>query len=120
MRFLILSDIHANETALDAALAAAEGRWDRALCLGDVVGYGPDPNQVINKIRGLAEITIRGNHDKAVSGETDAEDFNPIARIAAEWSRDQLSPENLKYLRELPQGPVRARWHRPRSRRGGR
>jgi predicted phosphodiesterase len=106
MRFLILSDIHANETALDAALAAAEGRWDRALCLGDVVGYGPDPNQVINKIRGLAEITIRGNHDKAVSGETDAEDFNPIARIAAEWSRDQLSPENLKYLRELPQGPV--------------
>lgn len=108
MRFLILSDIHANATALDAALAAAKGRWDRAMCLGDVVGYGPDPNQVIDEIRPLAEITIRGNHDKAASGQTDAEDFNPIARAAAEWTRGQLRPENLDYLNKLPQGPARA------------
>jgi predicted phosphodiesterase len=106
MRFLILSDIHANETALTAALAAVEGRWDRALCLGDVVGYGPDPNQVIDAVRTLAEVTIRGNHDKAVCGESDAEDFNPIARAAAAWSRGALRPENLKYLQDLPPGPV--------------
>lgn len=106
MRYLILSDIHANATALSAALAAVQGRWDRALCLGDVVGYGPDPNEAIDCIRKTAELTIRGNHDKAVSGQSDAADFNPIARIAAEWSREQLRPENLQFLRELPPGPV--------------
>lgn len=108
MRFLILSDIHANATALEAALAAAKGRWDRAMCLGDVVGYGPDPNEVIDEIRPLAEITIRGNHDKAASGQSNAEDFNPIARAAAEWTRRQLRPENLDYLNKLQQGPARA------------
>lgn len=65
MRHLILSDIHANLTALDSALAAAKGQWDKAVCLGDVVGYGPDPNEVIDRIRELDAITIRGNHDKA-------------------------------------------------------
>lgn len=108
MRFLILSDIHANATALKAALAAAKGRWDRAMCLGDVVGYGPDPNEVIDEVRPLAEITIRGNHDKAASGQSNAEDFNPIARAAAEWTRRQLRPENLDYLNKLQQGPARA------------
>jgi len=106
MRYLILSDIHSNLTALDAALEAAKGRWEEAVCLGDVVGYGPDPNEVIDKLRALGAFAIRGNHDKAVSGLADAEEFNPVARAAALWTREQLSPENREYLEKLPTGPV--------------
>ena len=105
MRFLILSDIHANLTALDAVLAAAKGRWDQALSLGDLVGYGPDPNEVIDKVRPIVAACIRGNHDKAGCGIDNAEDFNPVAKRAAEWTHQQLRPENLEYLRELPKGP---------------
>lgn len=108
MRFLILSDIHANLTALQAAIAAVDGRWDRVLCLGDVVGYGPDPNESMDLVRSLGPIMIRGNHDKAACGITDASDFNPVARIAAEWTTAQLTPENLQLLRDLPMGPVMA------------
>jgi predicted phosphodiesterase len=107
MRHLILSDIHANATALEAVLAAAEGQWDKAVCLGDVVGYGPDPNEVIDRVRALDAITIRGNHDKAGSGIADAEDFNPVARSAALWTRDKLRPENREYLERLPIGPIK-------------
>jgi predicted phosphodiesterase len=106
MRYLILSDIHANLTALDAALRAAEGRWDKAVCLGDLVGYGPDPNEVIDRVRTLSVATIRGNHDKAISGLADAEEFNPVARNAVLWTRERLQPENLEYLATLPQGPL--------------
>ncbi len=108
MRDLILSDIHANFTALEAALSAAANRWERAVCLGDVVGYGPDPNEVIDRVRGLEAITIRGNHDKAACGVGDAEDFNPVARAAASWTHKQLRADNLTYLQELPQGPMQA------------
>ena len=107
MRHLILSDIHANATALEAVLAAAEGKWEKAVCLGDVVGYGPDPNEVIDRVRALDAITIRGNHDKAGSGIADAEDFNPVARSAALWTRDKLRPENREYLERLPIGPIK-------------
>ncbi|MGH9684837.1 MAG: metallophosphoesterase family protein [Candidatus Acidiferrales bacterium] len=106
MRYLILSDIHANVTALDAALAAARDQWDKAVCLGDIVGYGPDPNEVIDRIRELGALTIRGNHDKASSGLANAEDFNPVARHAALWTREQLRPENREWLESLPVGPV--------------
>jgi len=106
LRFLVLSDIHANLTAFEAVMAAAEGRWDRAVCLGDLVGYGPDPNQVVERIRALGAQTIRGNHDKAGSGIESAEDFNPLAKRVAHWTRDQLTPENITYLKELPAGPV--------------
>ena len=106
MRYLILSDIHANATALEAALAAAQGRWDRVACLGDLVGYGPDPDEVVDRVRGLNATAIRGNHDRAGCGLADAEDFNPIARAAALWTREQLRPDNLAYLRELPPGPL--------------
>jgi len=106
MRYLILSDIHANVTALDAALEAANGKWEKAVCLGDVVGYGPDPNEVIDRIRGIDAITIRGNHDKAGSGLANAEDFNPVARNAALWTRDRLRPELREYLEKLPTGPA--------------
>lgn len=106
MRYLVLSDIHANLTALDASLEAVKGRWEEAVCLGDVVGYGPDPNEVIDRIRSLHAVTIRGNHDKAGCGLVDADDFNPIARAAALWTREQLRPENREYLERLPVGPV--------------
>ena len=106
MRYLILSDIHANLTALDTALAAAKGKWDKAVCLGDVVGYGPDPNEVIDRIREIDAVTIRGNHDKAGSGLANAEDFNPVARNAALWTRDKLRPELREYLEKLPTGPA--------------
>lgn len=106
MRYLILSDIHANLTALEAALAASEGRWDKAVCLGDLVGYGPDPNEVTEKIRQLSATTIRGNHDKASCGIGNAEDFNPVAKKAAVWTQEQLKPENLEFLKKLPAGPV--------------
>lgn len=106
MRLLVVSDIHANLTALEAVLAAVEGRWDRGVCLGDLVGYGPDPDAAIDKLRGLGFASIRGNHDKASCGISDTEDFNPAARMAAEWTERNMKPENLKYLQELPVGPM--------------
>jgi len=106
LRYLILSDIHANSTALEAALTAVQGRWERPICLGDMVGYGPDPNEVVDRVRGLQALAIRGNHDKAACGLADAEDFNPVAKTAANWTRDHLRPENLEYLLKLPQGPL--------------
>jgi predicted phosphodiesterase len=106
MRRLVLSDVHANATALAAALAACQGSWDQAVCLGDLVGYGPDPNEVIDQIRPVLGAVIRGNHDKAACGLGDLDDFNPVARSAVEWTRLQLRPENLRYLASLPAGPM--------------
>jgi predicted phosphodiesterase len=106
MRILVLSDLHANATALNAALAAAQGRWEQIVCLGDVVGYGPDPNEVTSKIRELGAQTIRGNHDKAATGLMPTDDFNPVAKAAVDWTRSQLSPDNLKWLTDLPHGPL--------------
>ncbi len=108
MRYLVLSDIHANSTALEAALSAVEERWERVVCLGDVVGYGPDPNEVIDRVRTLNATTIRGNHDKAACGLVNADDFNPVARTAATWTREHLRADNLTYLQQLPQGPLEA------------
>lgn len=106
MRRLVLSDVHANATALAAALTACQGRWNQAVCLGDLVGYGPDPNEVIDQIRPLVTAIIRGNHDKAVCGVGDLDDFNPVARSVVEWTRRQLRPDNLRYLEGLPAGPI--------------
>ena len=106
MRILVLSDLHANATALNAALTAADKRWERVVCLGDVVGYGPDPNEVTSKIRELGAETIRGNHDKAATGLMPTDDFNPVAKAAVDWTRSQLSPDNLKWLTDLPPGPL--------------
>lgn len=105
MRILLLSDIHGNLEALDACLTAAPPH-DMVVNLGDIVGYGASPNEVIERSRSLGHIFVRGNHDKAVSGAMDLRDFNPIAGLAALWTRDQLTPENLEWLRGLPQGPV--------------
>ena len=106
MRILVLSDIHANATALNAALEAAKDRWDHVACLGDVVGYGPDPNEVTSKIRELGARTIRGNHDKAATDLMETDDFNPVAKAAVDWTRSQLSADNLKWISELPSGPL--------------
>src|SRR6202453_3681420 len=106
VRILLLSDIHSNLEALDACLAAAPVH-DVVINLGDTVGYGGNPNEVIAKAQSLGNVFVRGNHDKAVSGLMNLEEFNPVAGLATLWTRDQLSPENLEWLRALPQGPVR-------------
>ncbi len=108
MRYLILSDIHSNAPALEATLAQVGRRYDASVCLGDIVGYGPDANEATDRVQALAPTAVvRGNHDKAGSGLTDPDDFNPSARAAALWTREQLRPENLEYLRQLPMGPAR-------------
>jgi predicted phosphodiesterase len=106
MRILVLSDLHSNATALDAVLSAAKGHWDLSVCLGDVVGYGPDPNEVTARLLEMGTQTIRGNHDKAVTGLMITDDFNPVAKAAVEWTRAQLKPEHLAWLSALPQGPL--------------
>ena len=105
--YLILSDIHSNLDALEAVLIAVEGQWDRLLVLGDLVGYGGEPNGVIDRIRSLNPAAIiRGNHDKAACGIDDASNFNQIAKYAAMWTGDTLTPENREYIHSLPTGPV--------------
>ena len=107
MRYLIVSDIHANLDAFEAVLAHAAGRWDRALVLGDLVGYGAEPGEVIDRVLSLdPEVVIRGNHDKAACGIDDGSQFNTVARAAAVWTGEQLPPDKLAYLRALPMGPV--------------
>ena len=107
MRYLLLSDIHANLDALESVLEAASGAWDRLLVLGDLVGYGAEPNAVIERVRGLDPLTvIRGNHDKASCGLDDGGNFNQIARYAAAWTQQQLTPDNRDYLRQLAQGQI--------------
>jgi predicted phosphodiesterase len=108
MRYLVLSDIHANLEALETVLeAAGAAGWDAVLVLGDLVGYGADPNGVVDKIRGLSPLAvIRGNHDKAACGVDDATTFNPAARQAALWTYQALTAENRQYLRDLPPGPL--------------
>ena len=106
MRALILSDIHANLEALDAVLAHAEGEYDELWNLGDLVGYGASPNQVLDRIRPLSTLVVRGNHDRVCCGLTSPNGFNPIARAAAVWTRNELTEDNLNWLRELPQGPL--------------
>ena len=106
MKYLVISDIHANLEALEATLQAA-GSYDRALVLGDLVGYGADPNAVIDLVRSLpaAEI-IRGNHDKVGAGVGGVEGFNHLARQAIEWTATALTEENRAWLAALPQGPA--------------
>jgi predicted phosphodiesterase len=105
VRILLLSDIHANLEAMEACLAAAPS-FDLVVNLGDIVGYGASPNEVTARSRDLGKIFVRGNHDKAATGLMDLVDFNPMAAAAAIWTRNQLTPENLDWLRALPAGPV--------------
>ncbi len=106
MRYLILSDLHANLEAFERCMALAKDKYDEVVCLGDLVGYGPDPNAVVEGVRAVAKTVIRGNHDKACCGISDAEDFNALAKQATLWTREALTPENLAFLRGLPNGPI--------------
>jgi diadenosine tetraphosphatase ApaH/serine/threonine PP2A family protein phosphatase len=106
MRYLVLTDIHGNIDALDAVLADA-GDVDAHLLLGDVVGYGAGPNEVIARVRGLAPAAmIRGNHDKVIAGLEIPESFNPAALQSAAWTAETLTPDHREWLAGLPQGPA--------------
>lgn len=108
MPLLVLSDIHSNLEALDAVLADAEpAGYTATICLGDLVGYGASPLEVLDRLDALApRWLIRGNHDRVCAGLTDAETFSPAARIAIEWTRRQLPPERLAWLAALQVGPI--------------
>jgi diadenosine tetraphosphatase ApaH/serine/threonine PP2A family protein phosphatase len=115
MRALVVSDIHGNVHALNAVLAAAAAPWvggfDALWNLGDAVGYGARPNEVLDRLKTVAaeqKIDVRGNHDRVCCGLTSSIGFNPVAAEAASWTRDHLTPENLEFLREMPKGPIRA------------
>jgi predicted phosphodiesterase len=108
MRVLILSDIHANLIALETVLSDAVGQYDSVWCLGDIVGYGPRPNECIDIIRDKADVCVMGNHDWAVLGREgiNVDDFNPQARQAVMWTRSQLTDGNLAFLDELTDVPI--------------
>jgi predicted phosphodiesterase len=107
MRYLILTDIHANLEALEACLAdAATQGFDQLIVLGDLVGYCADPNAVVERIRGLEPVAIvRGNHDKVSSGLESAQGFNSVARLAASWTSTALTDSNRRWVSDLPRGP---------------
>jgi diadenosine tetraphosphatase ApaH/serine/threonine PP2A family protein phosphatase len=84
----------------------AAGRYDQGICCGDLVGYGADPNAVVDWVRVNCPLTIRGNHDKACTGLDDLEWFNPVAKAAAAWTQEALTPENADWIRSLPKGPL--------------
>ena len=102
MRIAVLSDIHANLPALDAVLADA-GSVDGIWHLGDVVGYGPDPDGVIARLREIGAVGVRGNHDAAAAGGSEIDWFNPDARRAMEWTRTAINAASLAWLRALPE-----------------
>ncbi|MCS6908483.1 MAG: metallophosphoesterase family protein [Anaerolineales bacterium] len=106
MRILVISDVHANLTALEEVLADA-GEVDGVWCLGDLVGYGPDPNECIERIRRLPNLTcVLGNHDAAVLGRLEFEVFNQDARSALQWTQETLSEASWRFLKSLPERVV--------------
>ena len=107
MRYLVLSDIHANLEAMEACLTDASTRgYDRMLVLGDLVGYCADPNAVVERIQALEPLAmVRGNHDKVACGLEQADGINTVARQAAHWTYDVLTPANRQWLAALPEGP---------------
>lgn len=115
MRVLVLSDIHANLAALESVLSDAERveflgetGFEQIWCLGDVVGYGADPNECVARLRAYGDdhLCVAGNHDWAALGRLEVDDFNAEARKAVLWTRKELSQESLAYLRGLPSEPV--------------
>lgn len=106
MRYLIISDVHANQTALSAVLDDA-GSYDSIWCLGDLVGYGPDPNECVERLRELAHLSLAGNHDWAALGKLDIMSFNSDARAASIWTSGELSRSSRKFLDALPTDTVK-------------
>ncbi len=106
MRYLILSDIHGNKEALDAVLKDARGKYDHAICCGDLCDYGPDSNYVIDWARSNLAAVIRGNHDRVCAGLDTLDEFTDLAQASAIWTMEHLTPANRTYIGELPQGPL--------------
>jgi len=102
MRLLIISDIHANLAAFEAVLEDAKGEWDQIWCLGDVIGYGPAPNECLALLREHDHITLTGNHDWAVLDKLDIDSFNHEARAAIHWTQERITEETRAYLAEKP------------------
>jgi len=104
MRYAIIADIHANLAAFTAVLDDIElrGGVEEVWCLGDVVGYGPDPHQCIELLCQYKHVCVAGNHDWAAIGKIDTSDFNPDAAAACHWTANQLTPEDIQYLDSLP------------------
>lgn len=102
MKYAIISDIHSNLEALEACLQVIDAeKVDAIVCLGDIVGYGANPNECVDLVRARADHVVVGNHDCAAIGTTDTDYFNPDARAAVDWTRAALTAENLAYLRDL-------------------
>jgi len=107
MRYLVLSDIHSNMEALQASLRKArEAGFDQVLCCGDIVGYGPDPAEVMDTLEDLKTVSIRGNHDRVVAGLDEPTHFNVAARRAVEWTRQNLPESYRQRLAGLRTGPL--------------
>jgi diadenosine tetraphosphatase ApaH/serine/threonine PP2A family protein phosphatase len=104
MRYAIIADIHANLTAFEAVLDDMERRGgvDELWCLGDIVGYGPDPHECIERLRQYNHVCVAGNHDWAAIGKVSTADFNPDAALACQWTAGQLNKKDVKYLEKLP------------------
>ena len=104
MRVLIISDVHSNLEALESVLKDAEehGGFDRVWCLGDMVGYGPDPSLCLRRLREFPLVAVAGNHDYAAAGVIDAADFNGAAFEAIRWTSGQLNDEDVSFLAGLP------------------
>lgn len=109
MRYFIFADVHGNIEALEAVLDLAhQEKIDHYLFLGDLVGYGASPNEVINRVADLKPLTlVRGNHDKAVAGLESTDMFNPVAAMAIEWTKNHLRPESKEFLTNLKKGPLK-------------
>lgn len=108
MRVLVISDIHANLAAFEAVLEAAQDQWDIIWFLGDLIGYGPDPNECVALLREHEHVALSGNHDWAVLGRLDLNTFNEDAEWAIRWTQENLSEENRSYLEDLSASQVEA------------
>lgn len=102
MLILVISDIHANLAAFEAVLADADGQWDTIWCLGDIIGYGPNPNECIDLLQQYDHISLSGNHDWAVLGKLDISSFNDEAQTAVRWTQSVLRDDVRTYMESLP------------------
>lgn len=110
MRYLIVSDIHANQAAFAAVLADAANSFDFVWCLGDLVGYGPSPNECVEQLREYDHLSLAGNHDWAALGRLDITSFNSDARLASVWTQAELTPASRVYLDSLATNDIQDRF----------
>jgi len=106
MRILIISDIHANLTAFQTVLEHAKNQWDIIWFLGDLVGYGPDPNECTQELQKYNHVALSGNHDQAVLGNLDIKSFNREAKYAITWTQEAITSQTRSYLENLPSKQV--------------